>query len=114
MHELSHNVVISFYVCNGKFECITSMTYPQRSYKYAQNHTPQKDLNIFYLLMYTYTLPPHTYPQRWIVNGNVQCFKDLHLVIALIAIVILAVCVGVIPAILIYSRGILQVSACCV
>ena len=61
-----------------------------------------------YTHMHTHSYT-HTTMQRWIVNGNIQCFRDLHLVIAVIAIVILALCVGIIPAILIYSCGVLEV-----
>ena len=57
-------------------------------------------------------LHTYIYTQRWIVNGNIQCFKGLHLVIAVVAIIILALCVGIIPAVFLYSHGVLQVSVC--
>ena len=40
---------------------------------------------------------PILWLQRWYVNGDVECFKGLHLPLALLAIIILLACILAIP-----------------
>lgn len=46
------------------------------------------------------------------MNGNIQCFRSFHLVLALIAIIVLALCIGIIPVVFVYSQGCIEVSRC--
>ena len=40
-------------------------------------------------------VPTHT--QRWYINGEVKCFQGPHAALALLAIVVLTLCIALIP-----------------
>ena len=49
--------------------------------------------------------------QHWYINGNIKCFTGGHAPLGLLAIVLLALCLSIIPLPLMYSLGWLQVSS---
>ncbi len=50
----------------------------------------------------------HTYVQLWFFDGSVSCFQGAHLFLALVAILMLGICIALIPivAAIIYHRKI--------
>ena len=48
--------------------------------------------------------------QRWYINGEVKCFEGPHAALALLAIVVLTVCVVLIPLMSIVAFGKIQVN----
>ena len=47
--------------------------------------------------------------QHWYISGSVKCFQGGHAPLGLLAILILAFCVTLIPLVLVYSVGWVQV-----
>ena len=47
--------------------------------------------------------------QRWYINGEVKCFQGSHAPLALLAIIVLALCVTVIPLLSIIAVDRIQV-----
>lgn len=55
--------------------------------------------------------PSLSLSQRWIVNGNIQCFHGFHAGLSVLAVSVLLLCILIIPLILLYAI-ILKVSNC--
>ena len=49
------------------------------------------------------------YLQHWYISGSVKCFQGGHAPLGILAILILAFCVTLIPLVLVYSVGWAQV-----